>query len=284
MSPELIGGAGLVIFLLLAFWGLQVAFAFMLVGFVGIILLRDLQPALSILGSGPLAWSASYTLLCFPLFVLMGMLAGEAGISNDLYEFAYKWVGHLPGGLASATIVACTGFAACSGSSMANAGTMTSVAIPQMKRSNYDSGLSSGCVAAGGTLGILIPPSTTFVLYGVLTQTSVGELFLAGIFPGLLLSLLFIMTITLMCLRNPKLGPPGQFSSWKDRFISTKKTLGAMLLFALVVGGLYLGLFTPSEAGGVGSFGAFILFIAKLRIGKGARQNLWKALKDSLKT
>lgn len=279
MSPFTIFGIGLAAFLLLSFAGMSIAFAFILVGFVGTALIMGLEPALFALGSAPWQWCSRQGFIVMPLFILMGQFAFHSGISKDLYSSAYKWLGRLPGGLALATNLACTGFAACTGSSLASGATMGLIAYPEMQRFNYDRGLATGCISAGGTLGFLIPPSLMFIIYGILTQQPVGVLFIAGIFPGLLLSGLFFGLILLMCWRNPKLGPRGESFSWIDRFASLKGVWGMLVLFTLVIGGLYMGIFAPSEAGAMGAFGALVIALAK-RIKMPA---LITALRDSLR-
>jgi C4-dicarboxylate transporter DctM subunit len=281
VSPLFIGIASLAVFLFLAMIGMPIGFSFATVGFIGIIFLRGLDPALSILGSMPYTWASNYNLVAVPLFILMGQFAYHSKISAELYDTAYKWVGKLPGGLALTTTLACTGFAACTGTSLASAATMGTIAIPEMKKNNYDPRLATGCVAAGGTLGILIPPSVIFIIYGVMTYTSIGKLFIAGILPGLMLSSLFLLLIYFMCKRNPTLGPPGPSFPLKERLVSLMRISGALVLFAIVIGGLYIGAFSPSEAGGVGAFGAFILLIVKRRL---SGRNLANALRDSART
>jgi C4-dicarboxylate transporter, DctM subunit len=278
LSPFLIGLIAVIAFLALTMMGMPIGFSFTTVGFVGILFLKGLDPALSILGSMPYTWASNYNLVAVPLFILMGQFAFHSKISADLYDAAYKSVGKLPGGLALTTSLACTGFAACTGSSLASAATMGTIALPEMKKAHYDPGLATGCVAAGGTLGILIPPSVIFIIYGAMTWTSIGKLFIAGILPGLMLASMFLALIYFMCKRNLALGPPGPAFSFKERIASLAGIWGALVLFAIVIGGLYFGLFSPSEAGGVGAFGAFILLILKRRITK---QNLSSALRDS---
>jgi len=280
MPPSLIGLIGIAVFLLLVLLSMPIAFSFAIVGFIGLIILKGLGPALSILGSAPFTWASSWTLVCIPMFVLMGQFAFYSGISQDLYASANKWLGRLPGGLALATTLACTGFAACTGSSLASAATMGTVAYPEMKRFKYDDGWSTGCIAAGGTLGILIPPSTIFIIYGIMTKTSIAQLFIAGIFPGLIISSLFLLIIVIMFKRNPELGPPvGEICSWREKFSSLRGVWGMLFLFILVIGGLYFGLFTPSEAGTVGAFGAFMIIIFRHKL---TRSVMNDALKESL--
>jgi tripartite ATP-independent transporter DctM subunit len=263
MSSIDIGVSGILGFLLLLCLGMPIGLSFATAGIIGIIAIQGLGPGLSLLGQSFYTWTASYVLCTIPLFVLMGQFAYHSGISGDLYFAAYRWIGRLPGGLALATNLACTGFAACTGSSVASAATMTVIAYPEMQKANYDPRLSTGCIAAGGTLGILIPPSTIFIVYGIITETSINELFIAGILPGLLISSLFCILIFFMCKRNPKLGPPGESFSWKEKLSSLKGVCWMLGLFILVIGGLYIGMFAPSEAGTIGAFGAFAIALAK---------------------
>ncbi len=263
MSPLLIGFLAVGAFLLLSFLGLPLGFSFALVGFVGTVLIKGLMPALNLLGGNPYSQVASFVLCAVPLFVLMGQFAFYSGISRNLFDSAYKIMAKLPGGLALATMAACTAFAACTGSSVASAATMGTIAYPDMKRYNYSPRLATATIAAGGTLGILIPPSTIFIILGIITETSIGALLIAGIFPGLLLSGLFILLILGMCKRNPELGPPGESFPLKEKIYSLTSIWGMLGLFILVIGGLYIGIFSPSEAGCIGAFGAFVLALIK---------------------
>jgi len=269
---------GVVAFMILVFTGIPIAFAFGIVGFVGVLLIKGVGAGLSMLGSAPWQWASQSGLLVVPLFILMGQLAFHSGISEELFGTANKWIGRLPGGLALATNLACTGFAACTGSSVASGATMAAVCYPEMKKFGYNPQLATGSICSGGTLGILIPPSTVFIIYGFLTSQPIGELFIAGIFPGLLLSGMFMVLIWAMCVRNPELGPRGESFSWRERFAALSGVWGMLVLFVLVIGGIYFGIFAPSEAGAVGAFGAFI--IALSRRTKIAR--LITALKDSV--
>jgi C4-dicarboxylate transporter DctM subunit len=259
----LIGVIAVGCFLLLSFLGLPLGFSFALVGFVGMFSLKGLMPALNLLGGNPYSQVASFVLCAVPLFVLMGQLAFYSGISRNLFDAAYKVLSRLPGGLALATMGACTAFAACTGSSLASAATMGTIAYPEMKRYKYSSRLATGTIAAGGTLGILIPPSTIFIILGIITETNIGALFVAGILPGLFLAGLFMLLILVMCRRNPALGPQGQAFSWKEKFRSLSSVWGMLALFVLVIGGLYIGVFSPSEAGSIGASGAFVLALVK---------------------
>jgi tripartite ATP-independent transporter DctM subunit len=259
MSPQTIGLIGIVVMLLLLALRMPIGIAMLLVGIGGFAILNGPTAALSALGSYPYSYSAVYDLAVIPLFVLMGNFAAASGMSRDLFGAAYAWMGHMRGGLASATIVACAGFAAVSGSSVASAVTMGRVCLPEMDRYNYDKGLSTGTVAAGGTLGILIPPSTAFIIYGILTEQSIGRLLLAGFLPGLLLTLLFVITIMILTRINPALGPPGPVATFAERGRATAQA-GPMFGVVLAsIGGIYAGIFTPAEAAAVGAFLALML-------------------------
>jgi len=281
MDPAILVGLALVAFFALVVLGMPIAFAFATVGLIFMSLFRSLEPALLTLGSVPFSWASSYLLVTVPLFILMGQLAFQTGISHDLYAAADKWIGRFPGGLASTTTLSCTLFAACTGSSTAGAATMGVVAFPEMQKFNYNQQFSTGCIAAGGTLGILIPPSILFIVYGCLTETSIAELFIAGILPGILLSILFILMITIRCVINPKLGPRGKSYSWTEMLVSLKGVWGMLTLFLLVIVGLYFGIFTPSEAGSIGAFGAFCIGLATRRL---TRSGFVDALKGTLNT
>ena len=268
MSPLVLSILGLVAFFLLISQGISIAFAFAIVGFVGLFLLKGINPAMGLVGMAPYTWASMGALLPIPLFVLMGQFVFHSGISTELYGTAHKWAGRFPGGLALATTIASTGFAACSGASMAGAATMGTVAYPEMKEFHYDPRLSTGCITAGGSLSCLIPPSAAFIIYGALTETSVGKLFIAGILPGLLLAGLYMALILVMCRRNPNLGPSGPSFSLRERLTSLKGVLGVLALFGLVMGGLFAGVFAPSEAGAMGAFGAFIIVLIRGRLNK----------------
>lgn len=278
MSPFAVFAVSLFIVFLLIALGMPIAFSFGIVGFVGSILIMGIGPGLSLIGSAPYFWASMASLIVVPLFILMGEFAFYSGVSADLFNTGHKWVGRLPGGLALATMLACTGFAACSGSSLAGAATMGTIAYPEMKRLNYSTRLATGTIAAGGSLGILIPPSFLFVIYGSLTETSIGKLFMAGILPGLMLSGLYLVLIYVMCKLNPTLGPPGPAYSWGERFKSLSGVWGMLLLFALVIGGLFAGVFAPSEAGALGAFGAFIIALVRRRL---TRRDFFSALKGT---
>ncbi|MFQ6078558.1 MAG: TRAP transporter large permease, partial [Thermodesulfobacteriota bacterium] len=238
-------------------------------------------PALSILAQDIFEQFSSYPLSVIPMFILMGTFAFASGISRRLYETTYTWVGELRGGLTMATVLACAGFAAICGSTAATAATMGKIALPEMKKYNYDDTLATGTVASAGTLGILIPPSTILIVYGILTEESIGKLFIAGVFPGLLLSLFFVATVVFLCLRNPAIGPPGAPTSWKEKVRATTGIIETMILFVLAIGGLFLGWFSPTQAGAIGAGGALIIGLAR-------RQLSWRiffeAGKEGLRT
>ena len=266
MSVTYVGLIGLgALFALLAI-RMPVALAMMLVGIVGIGHINGQRPALSTLVEESFVISSSYELIVIPLFVLMGNFAALSGMSRDLYGAAYAWFGHWRGGLASATIAACAGFAALSGSSVASAITMGRVSLPEMRRYDYDPRLATGCIAAGGTLGILIPPSTGFIIYAILTEESIGRLFLAGVFPGLLLTALFMLSIFIQTRINPALGPAGPRASTIDRLHALWQAKAMIVIVIATIGGIYGGVFTPTEAAGVGAMLAFLLALWRRRV------------------
>lgn len=281
MTPEMIGLLGVAILLVMLALRVPVAIAMFTVGLVGVSVLRNPTVALSYLSSETFSLASSADLLVIPLFILMGNVATESGMSRRLYDAAYAWIGHWRGGLASATVVGSGGFAALSGSSVASALTMGRVALGEMERFHYSHRLSCGSVAAGGTLGILIPPSTGFVLYAILTQQSIGRLFLAGVLPGIALVLLFIATILILTTINPALGPKGPKASWGQRQTATLRSFPLIALVAVTIGGIYGGLFSPTEAAAMGALLAILYgLVTKSLSAKG----LWAALTDSVST
>ena len=269
MSPEAVGAIGIVVMVAFMFLRMPIAFTMALVGFMGFAYLTSLNGSLFLLSNGFYFQFTSYTMLVVPLFVFMGEIAFHAGISKRLYDTAYAWLGFIPGGLAIATIGACAGFAAICGSSAATAATMGTVALPEMKKSNYDKAFATGTVAAGGTLGILIPPSIVLIVYGIQTELSIGRLFIAGILPGLVLSVLFMACILAMCLMRPALGPAGPKTALKQKIKSLSGTVEMLTLFFLVIGGLLVGWFTPTEAAGVGAAGAIIIALVRRNLNWG---------------
>jgi len=268
MGPGLVGVIGLAVLFLLMFLRLQIGLAMALVGFLGTWYLTSTGSALSVLGNSPYNTSTVYIYSVFPLFLLMGQFVYISGASGDLFHAAYKWLGHQRGGLAIATTAASAGFAAVCGDGLTATATMASVSLPEMKKYKYSLALASGTIAAGGTLGILIPPSIIFILYGVLTEQSIGHLFIAGIIPGVILAALYGLTIIVMCRIHPDYGPPGPKASYKERILATRGVWPILLLFIVVIGGIYIGIFTATEAAAFGAFGAFILALLKKRISR----------------
>jgi C4-dicarboxylate transporter DctM subunit len=268
------------LFLLLAA-GMPIGFAMGLAAFLGTLFLLDSGASLALLGQTAYETALTYDLSVVPMFVLMGYIAGGAGLSESLYRACNAWLGHRRGGLALATIGGCGAFAAICGSSLATAATMAQIALPEMRRYNYDDRLATGAVAAGGTIGILIPPSVLMVIYGLLTETSISKLFLAGIVPGILTVIGFMLTISIMTRIDPKLGPPAERSSLRDRLLSLRDVWGTAALFLLVIGGLYVGIFSPTEAASIGAVGALFLSIIN---GTFSRAMLAKSLMETVKT
>jgi tripartite ATP-independent transporter DctM subunit len=285
-SPETIGPArmgiiGLIVMLLLIFYGMPIGPALAAVGFLGFAGLGSIEGGLGILGTSPYTTTLSYTMCTVPLFILMGMFCFKAELSTDIYNTLRTWLGKLPGGLAIATVGGCAGFAAVSGSSLATAATMGTVALPEMKKHKYADSLATGCIAAGGSIGILIPPSIAFIIYAQLAEESIGELFFAGMIPGLLEAVLYILVIYLMCKINPTLGPKAPSTTLREKLISLKGTVGIIVLFCIVIGGIYLGIFTPSEAAGIGASGALLFGLVR---GKLNRQKIWESISATCKT
>jgi tripartite ATP-independent transporter DctM subunit len=244
---------------------MRIAFATALCGFLGLWIMRGYHPAASLAATTIFGHLTSYTLLVLPLFVMMGFFAYYAGITRDLYWAARQWLGHLPGGLAIATIVGCAGFAAACGASTASAAVMGRVALPELKKYGYDDKVSTGCVAAGGTLAIMIPPSVLMVIYGFVAEESIGALLLAGILPGLLQAGSYAIMLYARFKHNPRLGPPIVGITWRDRFGSLKGVWGMVVLVLLVMGSMYTGLATPTEAAGVGALGALVMAAPRMR-------------------
>ncbi len=263
MDGSLIALFGFIALFVLLFIRMPVGLAMMLVGTVGIYFIRE-RAAIPKLAGEIFNEASSYPLTIIPLFVLMGNLAGVSGMSRDLYDAAHSWLGHLRGGLASATVVGCAGFSALSGSSLAAAITMGRVSLPEMQRHNYDNGLATGAIAAGGTLGILIPPSAGFVIYAILTEESIGRLFLAGVLPGLLLTLLFIVAIWIVVLRDPNKAPQStDVAPIRNRLKALARAGWIIAIIMLTIGGIYTGIFSAVEAAGIGAALAFVVTIIR---------------------
>lgn len=281
ISSVTIGWIGLGVLFVLLFLGMPVGFVMGFIGFAGYAYLVGINGGFANLGQVPFDTVFNYSLSVVPLFVLMGTFCFYAGISSDLYNAAYKWVGQLPGGLAMATIGACAVFSSVSGSSVACAATIGKVSYPEMKKYSYDPALSTGSIAAGGTLDIMIPPSVMMILYGIITGTSISKLFLAGFIPGILEAVFYIAVIYVMCKRNPLYGPKGPATTFIEKLVSLKGVWMTLVLFVIVIGGMYVGVFTPTEAGGIGAFGAFLITAAR---GKLSWQNFWASITDSTGT
>jgi C4-dicarboxylate transporter DctM subunit len=268
MTESLIGFAAV---LFLVFLRMPIAIAMGIVGLIGYSQQTNFKAAISMAGRLIIDVSQDYGLSVVPLFILMGLFVNKGGLSRELYQVSYSFLGHMRGGLAMATIVACAGFSAICGSSLATAATMSKVAMPQMRKYNYADSLSTASIAAGGTLGILIPPSVILVIYGLLTETSIGKLFIAGIIPGLLGVLLYLVAVKYTIMRNPNAGPAGERTSWSERFAAIRGIWAVLMLFFLVIGGLYGALdfwplhltFSPTEAAGMGAAGAFLIALSR---------------------
>ncbi|MCB2192248.1 MAG: TRAP transporter large permease [Deltaproteobacteria bacterium] len=275
MSPTLLGIIGILVLVAVIFSRMPVAYVMTLVGFVGFAIQVNPEAALKLLSRDFYSVYSSYGLTIIPLFIFMGQIAFNAGISHRLYDSAHMMVGCYRGGLATATVCACTAFGAVCGSSPATAATMATVGLPEMKRFGYADELATGSVAAGGSLGMLMPPSVVLIVYGILTEQSIGTLFVAGIVPAAFITLLFALAIWLYCLLSPRQGPACDASSWGQRLMSLAHTLDIMLVFVVVMLGLFLGWFTPTEAGGVGA--AAVLLVALFR-----RQLTWRGFVKSI--
>ncbi|MEO1677181.1 MAG: TRAP transporter large permease [Pseudomonadota bacterium] len=281
MSASATGALGLLALFILLALRIPVAFAMFVVGFFGIWALNGLNGATSLLASEAFTLGSSPELVVIPLFILMGNVASITGMSRQLYDAAYAVIGSLRGGLASATVIGCGGFAALSGSSVASALTMGKVALGQMDRFNYDPRLSTGVVAAGGTLGILIPPSTGFVIYAILTEQSIGRLFLAGVLPGLLLLSLFVLAVTILCYLRPAFGPAGPRTTLNEKLRAIGGAGPIVAIILLTIGGIYGGLFSPVEAAAVGAGAVILIGFATRTLSPAA---LWSAARSSIVT
>lgn len=266
MSLTVTGIIGILILLFFLFLNMPVGFVMGMVGVAGFAFVKSIGPAFSILATDVFETFSSYGLTVVPLFVFMGQLSYYSGISKRLYESAHVIFGTRRGGLAMATVGACAGFSAISGSTNATAATMATVTIPEMKRYGYDMGLATGTVAAAGSLGILIPPSVIFIVYGILTEQSIGKLFAAGILPGLILSGLFLLVIYIRVKINPDLAPPGPKTSLREKVKSFVGILETIILFGLVMGGIFWGIFTPTEAAAVGAFFTLVMAIIRKQL------------------
>lgn len=281
MDPVTVGVIGIGGLIVLFLLGMPIAFAMAISGFVGFAYLTSWDAAFTVVARDFFEEFSSYPLSVIPMFILMGTFASASGISRRLYRTAYAWMGHWRGGLAIATIFACAGFGAICGSSTATAAAMGKIALPEMKRYGYEDSFATGTVAAGGTLGILIPPSTVLIIYGILTEQSIGKLFVAGILPGLLLSAAFALTAYLVCRIKPHYAPAAEPVPWRERFFALSGVVEILILFSLALGGLFLGWFSPTQAGAIGAAGALVIGLVR-------RQLSWEAFlsacRDGIRT
>lgn len=275
MSPEFVGILGITVLFALFFLGVPIAFSLGAVGFVGFSYLIGVQGALKLLGLSPVSTAASYSMSIIALFVLMGEFTVAAGLGSDIYRAIRVWMGHLRGGLAMATVGGCALFGCLTGSSVATVATIGKVALPEMRKYHYSSGLATGSIAAGGGLGMLIPPSMPLVVYGIITTTSIGKLLIAAILPGALLTLIYAAIINIHARMNPGLAPSSQKATRAERFDGTKGVWGVLVLFLLMIGGMYFGVFTPTEAAGVGAFGMLLFALCRKRL-------TWRGFRDAL--
>jgi tripartite ATP-independent transporter DctM subunit len=266
---------------LIFFSRMRVAYVMTMVGFLGFSIMISLKGGLNLLSRNIYEVFSSYGLTTIPLFILMGQLAFNSGISSRLYDTAYKFLGSTRGGLAMATVSACTGFGAVCGSSPATAATMATVGLPEMRRYQYADELSTGSVASGGGLGMIMPPSVVLIVYGVLTEESIGKLFAAGIMPAILVTILFIISIYIRCRFAPDQGPPGETFTWKEKLKSLNGLIDTLAVFGLVMGGLFFGFFTPTEAAAVGALGVLVVSLIRRQL---TWQGFVKSLYETLRT
>jgi tripartite ATP-independent transporter DctM subunit len=266
MSPETVGIYGFLILFVLMAAGLPIGVSMGIIGFFGLLLILPVQAALAKMAIAPYDLVSSYTFATLPMFLLMGHVLLATGQGANLFKVAKKWFGRVPGGLAMATVAGCAAFGAVCASSIATAVTLGLVAIPEMKKAKYDGGFANGTVAAGGTIGSLIPPSGFMIIYGILTENSIAKLFVGGIIPGIIVSISYIIMIGIRCLIKPEIGPPGEKVSIKEKLKSLQDIWEIIALGAVSIGGLLIGVFTSTEAGAVGAFGAFLSAIARRKL------------------
>lgn len=259
MDPNVLALLGIGVLFALMFLRMPISFAMFIVGFAGLAIAASPKAAYNVLSADLWNKFSSYSLSVIPLYILMGEIVFRTGITEKMFEAAYKWVGHFRGGMASTTILASAGFASICGSNSATAATMGTMSLPALDKYKYDKALSTGSIATGGTLGIIIPPSTVLIVLALQMEQSVKELFVASIIPGIFLTILLIMTVVYLCKRNPDLGPAGERSNMKERMASLTGVLPVAVLFIFVIGGLFLGFFTPTESGAFGAFGAILI-------------------------
>jgi len=281
MSPIEIGVVGVIALFVFMLLGMPIGLTMGLIGFLGLVFINGVDAGLVRLGLTAFSSTNSYLISLLPLFTLMGEFAFASGITRDAYDAGYKWIGHRPGGLAIATIGGCAAFAAVCGSSVATAATIGSAALPEMKRYKYNPSLATASVAAGGTLGILIPPSMGFVLYGLITEQSIGKLLISGILPGILLTALFMIAVCIWTRLDPTAGPCGPKSSWREKVMALKDVWAVLVLFIIVIGGIYSGVFNATEAAAVGVFCAFLIALGRRKLNK---KNIMTSFRATLVT
>ncbi len=267
MDRDLVALGGFIAMFALMALRVPIGVSMGIAGVGGFALLSGIKPGLNLLANVPLSVVTDYNLSVIPMFILMGAFASKSGMSTELFSAGRAWLGHMRGGLAMAAIAACGGFAAINGSSVATAATMAQVALPEMRKAGYHPGLSAGLVAAGGTLGIMIPPSVIFVLYGIMTETDITKLFAAGVIPGLMAIAFYFLVVQFIAWRYPHMMPRGEVHTWKERIVSMRDLWATLLLFAFVLGGIYGGIFTVEEAAGIGAFGTLLIGILRGRLG-----------------
>lgn len=275
MTPFLSGIIGIIAILVMLVLGVPIGAGMMLVGFVGFAYLTSMTAALNVVGSVSYGLITNYDWLVLPLFLLMGTICFRAGLGRSLFKLAHALFGRLPGGLSIAALGACGIFSAVSASSIATAATIGTAALPEMKSYKYENGLATGCIAAGGTLGFLIPPSTILIIYGILTETSIVELFIAGILPGIIMVIMFMVMVYIRVLINPNLAPRAERTTTREKLSAAGECAEMLVLIALVLGGLIVGWFTPTEAGGIAAFGAILLSLVRKKIN-------WQGIKDGI--
>lgn len=276
MSAVTIGILGIAVFLVLIFLGMNIGLALLLTGFAGYAAVVNPAAAVGLLRKVPATQASTYTFAVIPLFIMMGNFAFQAGLSGALYKAGNNWLSRLPGNLACGTIAACAGFGAICGSCAATCATIGTIALPEMRRYRYSDRLSTGAIAMGGTLGILIPPSTPMIIYCIMAGTSIGKMFIAGVLPGIMMAILSIITIAILVKVNPGISPSPERCSWKERFASLKGLIGVVVLFGIVLGGMFSGLFSVNQSAAVGAFLAIILTALNRRL-------TWKAFSSALR-
>lgn len=279
MSHELVGVIGFLFMFFLLVVGFEIGFAMAIAGFFGFAYLASFPAACNLLAKDLYDVFTTYSLTVVPLFIFMGQIAANSGIGKKLYDMSYKFIGHIPGGLAMATSIACTFFGAICGSTTATAATFASVSVPEMRRYNYSDKLIGGVISASGGIGVMIPPSVIFIVYGIFTQLSIGTLFISGVLPGIVICGLFVLSIYIWCKKDPTLGPKGERSTWKERIKSLQGGIEIIIIFVMLMGGIMKGFFTPTEGGAVGAFVTLLIVIITRSI---TWKSFYKSILDTL--